>query len=65
MQSVVFQTPVPTAGSEMWGAVAVLFWIIAVLLLSRRLSRIWRYFGDVVSFLLFFLGLLFLEILMF
>ena len=64
MSPVVFQTPIPTAGSEMSAAIAVLFWVLVVLVLSRRFNRIWRYFGDIISFLVYFVGLLLIELLM-
>jgi len=62
---VVFQTPIPTAGSEMTIAIAILFWVLLMLLVSRRFRRICGYFEDIISFLVYFLGLVLLEILMF
>ncbi len=62
---VIFQTPIPTAGSEMTIAIAILIWILLVVLISRRFRRIWGYFGDIISFLVYFLGIVLLEILMF
>jgi hypothetical protein len=63
LPQVVFQTPIPTQGSEEIVVVAVIVWFFIILLLSRRLGKVLKHFGDIVSFLLYFLGVLFLAIL--
>jgi hypothetical protein len=63
VQAEVFQTPIPAAGSEIWIGIAILLWTGAVVLLSRRFSKMWRYFGEIVSFLVYVLGLVLLEFL--
>ena len=63
MPQIVFQTPIPTQGSEEIVAVAVIVWFFIILLLSRRLGKVLKHFSDIVSFLLYFLGLLLLVIL--
>lgn len=65
MQQIAFQTPIPALESEAILAVAVLIWIIAAFLFARRFSRIWHHVGEIISFLVFFAGLLLIAILMF
>lgn len=65
MSEIVLQTPVPASGSEILVAVAGLIWFIAMFLIARRFVRKWKHFGDIVSFLVYVVGLLFLVILLF
>jgi len=65
MPQIMLQTPIPTSNSELLAGVAVLFWFIAVMLLGRSFRKIWRHFGDIFSFLVYVLGLIVLEILIF
>lgn len=64
MSQIVLQTPISTSGSEMFATVAVLIWFLAMFLIACRFVRKWKHFGDIVSFLVYVLGLLFLVILL-
>jgi hypothetical protein len=65
MSQIVLQTPIPASGSEVLIAIAVLSWILGMFLLTRRFGKTWKLFGEIGSFLLYMLGLLFLVILLF
>jgi len=65
VSQVVLQTPVPSSGSEMFAAVAVLIWFVAMFLLGYRFHKKWKHFGDIASFLVYVVGLVFLVFLLF
>jgi hypothetical protein len=59
---IVLQTSIPSADSEILLGIAILIWLIVALRLAHKLDKMWKYFGDVASFLLFFLGVLLIEL---
>ena len=64
MSQVVLQTPVPASDSEMLVVGAALIWFFVMLFLARRIDRLSKHCGEVVSFLAFVLGLLLLVVLL-
>ncbi len=65
MSQNVLQSPIPTQGNEALLAVVVILWLFFVLGSAHRFNKKWKYFGDLASFLVYVLGVLFLEILIF
>jgi hypothetical protein len=65
VSEIVLQTPVPASGSEMLAGVAALIWFVTMFLVAHRFVRRWKHFGDIVSFLVYVIGLLCLVILLF
>lgn len=63
MSQIALQTPIPAQGFEALVAVAIVFWLFVVLLSAHRFGKMWKYFGGIISFLVYVLGVLFLEIL--
>jgi membrane protein DedA with SNARE-associated domain len=49
----------------MSAAVAVLIWFVAMFLLAYRFHKKWKHFGDIASFLVYVVGLVFLVFLLF
>ena len=58
--STILQTPVPTSESEIVLVAAVLIWLLAVWMITRRFAHKLKFLGEVSQFLLFVAGVLIL-----
>jgi hypothetical protein len=66
LPQVVFQTPIPTSTVSLeLVAVGIIVWFFALFLLERRFGKDLKELKEAVFFLLFFLGVVLLEILIF